>query len=144
MKFSRLLTLSAACLAAVAFSGGCADAQATPTSPQTFFSQVSQFINIPIVYEFKPAALGVLARVQVGTVSKLGADIDSLFGAAIPTSKLTIGGKTLSDLTGQAGCGLSWSWTYPKTNYFLRAGVGVLEVAGQQPMGSIYLMIGKR
>lgn len=115
-----------------------------PAPPQSLLSEIGQYINLPIVYEFKPVAIGILARVQVGRIRELAADIDSLAGVAMPTKRFTIGGSSLSDLTGQLGTGLSWSWTKPGTNISLRLGVGVLMLAGQQPIGSIYAMVGVR
>lgn len=119
----------------------CACAQ---TAPQTLLSQLGQFVNVPLVYEFKPAALGLLARVQVGRITKLGCDIDSLAGVALPTKQFSLGGKSFSDLTGQIGTGISWSWTRPGTSQYLRVGVGLLMLTGQQPSGSIYAMAGVR
>ena len=115
-----------------------AQAQSLPTLPN-----LSNVVNVPIVYEFKPQAMGVLARVQIGRIAEFGCDIDTLAGLTTPTKSLVLG-QSFANLSGQAGGGVSWSWTYPKSSYFLRAGVGVLEIAGGQPQGSIYLMIGKR
>ena len=125
-------------------------AVALTSTPETSRAQslsslpnLSSVVNVPVIYEFKPQSIGVLARVQIGRIPVIGGDIDTLAGLASPTKNLVLG-KSFADLSGQAGFGVSWSWTEPKTNYYLRAGVGVLQVAGGQPQGSIYAMIGIR
>ena len=102
---------------------------------------LSDYIGVPLVYEFKPAEVGLLARYQFARIPKLGCDIDTLAGLGIPTKQLSLGGKSLSDLTGQAGIGASWSWSWPKKAYKLRIGAGVLELAGGQPEGSVYILV---
>jgi hypothetical protein len=114
----------------------------TPTTSQTLVSEIQSVLNVPLVYEFKPEVFGILGRAQVGSIKKFGCDIDALAGLGLPTKNFSIGTKSFSDLTGQAGVGGSWKWTYPKTAYFLRAGVGVLQKVGGQPFGSIYVLIG--
>jgi hypothetical protein len=133
----------------------------TPTQPtlsqsivaaasQTLVDQINQFANVLVSYEPAPlgsnksGSLGVLARIQVAKISKLGCDIDALTGMAAPTNKLSLGGKSFSDFSGQAGIGISWSWTKPSTPYYARIGFGVLETAGSQPQGTMYGLIGIR
>ncbi len=133
IKFRALPALLLCVLAGCAYP---APAQASFGGPD-----LTKLLNIPVVYEFKPASLGILGRFQTGKISKLGCDIDTLAGLASPTKSLVLG-KELANLTGQAGFGASWSWTVPKTSYYFRAGVGVLEIQGSQPSGSVYVMAG--
>jgi hypothetical protein len=117
---------------------------------QTLVDQINQFVNILVSYEpanlgaNKSGSIGVLARIQVAKISKLGCDIDALTGMAAPTNKLSLGGKSFSDFSGQAGIGISWSWTKPRTPYYARVGFGVLETAGSEPQGTVYGLIGIR
>ena len=92
---------------------------------------------------FKSKEAGVVLTHRIDSIKRLGLDIDAIAGTAAPTNKMILG-EHFSDFTGLAGIGLSGSWTYPKSAYFLQAGVSVVQQAGTQPSASVYLMIGVR
>lgn len=102
---------------------------------------LSKYLNVPVVYLIKSHEVGSVIEMRIGQLPKLGVDVDAVFGVAVPAS-LKSEYASFSDLQGFAGGQFSATWSFRKSPYFMKVGVGALELQGHQPSASFLLMLG--
>ena len=104
---------------------------------QSLIPNLSQFINTPVYYNAPAKEVGVVLLTKIDSFKRVGLDLDALIGLASSSSKF-------SDFAGVAGIALTGQWTYPKTPYFLKAGVTVTWDSGHHTGSGPVIMLGKK
>lgn len=111
--------------------------------PSVSQSQSLPGVNPTLYYDVRSHSFGAVVLTKVGSVPKLGLNLDAIAGVTAPTAFWSTSAQ-LTDFAGVAGFGVSKAWTISSSIWYVQVGLGVTWRVGEQLGAGPYGTVGFR